>query len=543
MSKIAAYLAEHLRGEVITNPDLRAKFSTDKSILKINPLVVAFPYNTNDIRKITHFAWQLAEKGHKLSVTVRGNGNSRVGAAIGSGIIVSVSTHLNNILEVDTRQKLVRLQPGVTIKTLQETMQTHGLSWPVKAYDIDSTVGGAVANDLYGEYGGKYGSAASWVDQLEVVLPNGDVIQTGRLSKRELNKKKGLSTSEGELYRQLDNLITDNQEVVTALSEKLGSSGYNIGAVKDKKGNFDLAPLIAGSQGTLGVITEMILKLDAYHPDTETIASPLTNLDNFETIVESIQKHVPSRFEFIDGETLRFVKKNHNVRIDELLDESDDIDAIAGLLIVEFNESAKSKAKKTARILDKAGFSVLRTEGDYEAAQDIWQIRHRIESIITHQEVDHKVATPIIEDVLLSTQDVNDFIMAARELNAKQRVTTLFSAHLDAGVVRAKALVNLKSLTDKQKLVKLTEDYYKLAISIGGSVAGAYGEGRLRVKQASEQLTVEEKDIVAQIKSIFDAHDILSPDVKVASLNSKDALSHLNEFYAESRQANTLSLL
>ena len=543
MSKIAAYLAEHIKGEVVTSADARAAFSTDKSILKINPLLVVYPYNTNDVRKVAHFAWQLAEKGHKLSVTARGNGNSRVGAAIGSGVSVSFPTHLSNILEVDTRQKLARLQPGVTIKALQETMQTHGLFWPIKGYDTGNTVGGAIANNLYGEYGGKYGDVASWIDQLEVVLPNGDVIQTGRLSKRELNKKKGLSTYEGEIYRQLDNLITDNQETIDNLSNRLGTNGYNIGAVKDKKGNFDLTPLIVGSQGTLGIVTETIIRLDAYHPETEVVVSPLMNLDNFETMIETIQKQVPSRLEFIDGETLRFVKKHHNIRIDEVLDNPDDIDSVFGLLIVEFNESAKGKAKKTAKVLDKAGFSALRTESDYEAAQEIWQLRHRIETTLANQEIDHKVAAPIVEDVLLPTQDINDFIMAARELGAKQRIPTYFTAHLDAGVVRAKALVNLRSLTDKQKVVKFIDDYYKLATSIGGSVAGAYSEGRLRVKQSEAQFTVEEKDMIAKIKTIFDSHGIFNPDVKLSGLNSKEALTHLNEQYSETRQDDSLSIL
>lgn len=543
MSKIATYLSEHLKGEVFTNSQLRAKFSTDKSVLKITPMVVTFPYNTSDVRKIAHFAWQLAEKGHILPITPRGNGSSLTGAAIGTGIVMSFPTHLNKILEVDTKQKLVRVQPGVTIKALNEAMQTHGLVWPVKGSSLNNTVGGAVANNLYGQYAGRYGDTAAWVDQLEVILPNGDVIQTSRVSKRDLSKKKGLATAEGELYRAIDNIITDNAELVGALADKAGSAGYNIAAVKDKKGNFDLTPLIVGSQGTLGIVPEMILKLDIYRPQTEVVAIPLSSFDNFEQLLASVQKEAPSRLEFIDGESIAFAKKHHAVSINELFSEEDEQREVAGLLVVEFNESAKNKAKKIAKLYDKAGHVVVRSDGDFESAQEIWQLYDRLDNVLANSEAEHKYTVPVIEDVLLASSDINDFITAAQELSQKHRITTLFSAHLDAGVVHARALLSLSSLTDKQKLPKLMEDYYKLAISLGGSIAGEYGEGRLRVPLAQYQFTTEERDLFSAVKDAFDAHNIFNPEVKILPETSKDPLTKLNDSFDETRFSESLSLL
>lgn len=543
MSKIATYLSEHLKGEVLTSAQLRAKFSTDKSILKVTPMVVAYPYNTSDVRKIAHFAWQLAEKGHVLPITARGNGSSLTGAAIGSGIVMSFPTHMNKILEVDTKQKLVRVQPGVTIKTLNEAMQLHGLWWPVKGTHLDNTVGGAIANNLYGQYAGKYGDTASWIDQLEVVLPNGDIIQTGKISKRELGKKKGLSTAEGELYRTIDNLITDNAELVEKLAEKSGSAGYNIGAVKDKKGNFNLSPLILGSQGTLGIVPELILKLDTYRPQVEVVAVPLTSFDNFEQLLAEVQKEAPSRLEFIDGESINFAKKHFSVSINELLGDDAAEKDIAGLLLIEFNESAKGKAKKIAKLYDKAGHIVVRSDGDFEAAQEIWQIYDRLDTILASAEADHKYTVPVIEDVLLDSADINDFITAAQELSQKNRITTLFSAHLDAGVVHARALLSLSSLTDKQKLPKFIDDYYKLALSLSGSVAGEYGEGRLRAPQAAQQFTTEEQDLLKSIKDAFDSHSILNPEVKLLPETAKDPLSKVNDNFDETRFSETLSAI
>lgn len=543
MSKIAAYLAEHLRGEVATGSALRSKFSVDGSVLKITPLLVAFPYNTSDVRKIAHFAWQLAEKGHTLPVTARGNGTSRVGAAIGSGVIVSFPTHFKNILEVDTKQRLVRVQPGVELQALNQALQLHGLVWPVASQVTDTTVGGVLANNIYGEYGSKYGDVANWVDQIEVVLSNGDVIQTGKLNKRDLNKKKGLATSEGELYRKLDGLITDNQETINSLNEKAGSSGFNIASVKDKKGNFDLTPLIVGAQGTLGIITEVILRLDTYRPETEVLAASILSLDNFETLLGSLQKHDPSRLEYIDKEALVHVRDHYGVSVAELLDDTQDLEDIEGLMIVEFNESAKSKAKKATKLFDKQGFSVVKSDGDYEAAQEVWQLYERVMRVLTFGETDHKSSLPIIEDVMVAPEDVNDFIAGAKELTQKHRIKTFFTSHVSAGVVHAYTLLNLKSLTDKQKLPKLIEEYYKLAVNIGGSVAGEYGEGRLRVEQAELQFTSNEKEIFEEVKTIFDSHGIFNPDVKIKGHTTKGPLSRLNESYEDTRFNEKLSAL
>lgn len=543
MSKIAAYLAEHLRGEVATGSALRSKFSVDGSILKITPLIVSYPFNTSDVRKIAHFAWQLAEKGHTLPITARGNGTSRVGAAIGNGVIVSFPTHFNSILEVDTKQRLVRVQPGVEIHALNQAVQLHGLVWPVASRVAGDTIGGAIADNMYGEYGGKYGDVTQWVDQIEVVLSNGDVIQTGKLSKRELNKKKGLSTSEGELYRKLDGLITDNQETITSLGEKSSSAGFNIGSVKDKKGNFDLTPLIVGSQGTLGLVTEVILRLDTYRPETEVLAASISSLDNFETLLASLQKHEPSRLEYIDSSALVYVRDHYGVSVKELMDDTEEPEDIAGLMIIEFNESAKSKAKKTAKLFDKQGFSVVKSDGDFEATQEIWQLYQRILTTLNAGEAEHKSSLPVIEDVMVAPEDVNDFIAGAKEMTQKHRIKTFFTSHLNAGVVHAYTLLNLKSLTDKQKLPKLIEDYYKLAVNIGGSVAGEYGEGRLRVEQAELQFTSNEKEILQEIKTIFDSHGIFNPDVKLRGHTTKGPLSRLNESYEDTRFGERLTTI
>lgn len=539
MSKIASYLATHLRGEVLSSAGVREAFSTDGSVLKCQPILAAYPYDTSDVRKIAHFSWQLAQKGHVLPLTARGSGSSLVGAAIGSGAIVSLQTHFNSIFEVDTKQKLVRLQPGVTITALRQAMHTHGLDVSIDSSNPSSTVGGAVANNTYGERALKYGDAAQWVEQLEVVLSNGDILQTERLSKRQLSKKKGLNGFEGEIYRKLDALIDDNEEVIEGLAQKQTSAGYAVTKVKDKKGHFDLTPLIAGSQGTLGVITEIILTLDVHHPHKEVVVAILNSLDNIDAVVNSVLRYTPDKIEFVDGVSI----ERSGADLKEVLPDDEPDLVPQGILFIELSDvgrKAKGKAKKIAKMVEKLGHQTASSAGDIESAGEIWQIYHRLQASLAQSGDEHKVASPIIEDALLPPGEVPHFIEAAHDLAKKHRTKFVFSTHIGTGVVHAHTQIDLKNLTDRNKIDKLIEEYYALVIKHDGGTAGEYGEGRLRVSQNQAQFSEEELELFAKIKKIFDTHGIFNPGVKIADL--KDA-AKLDEHYVSGKFADNLPRL
>lgn len=544
MSKIASYLGGHLRGEVMTGAHLRDVFSRDGSILKIMPLLVVYPFHTSDVRKTAHFAWQLAEKGHILPLTTRGSGSSRVGAAIGPGAIISLPTHMKSILELDTKQKLVRLQPGVSLETLAQTSRTHGLIWPVSSSFPGATVGGAIANNLFGDSGGKYGPASVWLDSLEIVTASGDCLQIGPISKRELNKKKGLSGVEGEIYRQMDGLIDDNAEIIERLSHQPGSAGYALSQVKDKKGGLNLIPLIAGSQGTLGIVTEAILRLTTHHPQREVVATTLNSLDELEPILGALNKLVPSRLEFIDGASLTYAEESHGVTFKELAPDETTAGA-AGLLVIEFNDfgrKAKSKAKKAAKLLDKAGHYITKSDGNFEASDEIWQIYHRILRVLTFSEHDNKVALPLIEDTVIPLHETVTYLKEVQALAKQQRLTIVLWGHLGSGVIHARPLLNLRNLSDRQKIDKLADSYYKLTTRLGGGVAGEYGEGRVRSAQAFAQFDSKEQELFRAVKKIFDSHGIFNPGVK-ASNSSVKASSLLDENYNLARNTEQLPRL
>ena len=525
MSKIADYLRSHLRGEVITSHDARETYSRDGSVLKYSPLLVVHPFDINDIRKVVHFAWQLAQKKYTLPVTARGGGSNTVGSAINNGVVIDCSTHMNMILELDTKQRLVRVQPGLKIDTLQQTLRTHGLEWPVTSTGSKDTVGGVIANDTVAK---DNTSVADWIDQVEVVLANGDVLQAGNISKRELGKKKGLSSSEGDIYRRLDGLLHDLDE--TNKTDLLKNSVYGADRLRDGK-QFSLLPIINGSEGTLGIISEVILKLDTYSPEQEVLSVFLPSLDLFDKTLESIQKLQPSNIEFIPKELVMYAKDHLGVSVSELIDREDETNLEGALFIRFAGPKSKKVAKKAAKLCDKAGYLVVSSDQNYEAAREIWQIHDSLKQSLFLAEQDHKKPIPLLDDAMLEPSRIVDFGEKIAELEKKHRVKIFWWGDLLSGTVRAYPLLNLHLLTDRQKVRKLMDDYYRLIVENDGGVIGTWGVGRLRSHYVETDSVDDIESIDSQIKNIFDESNLLNPEVKLSTLSPKDFDKHLAETF------------
>ena len=222
MSKIAHYLQEHLVGEVMTSTDARRYFASDASIIALPPALVVYPRNENDVRKTARFTWQLAERGRVIPITARGAGSDQTGASLGNGIMLVFPAHLNRILELDTKSGAVTIEAGINYGKLQQTLQTHGRFLPPYPASLEySTVGGAIANNSSGEKSVKYGDTRRYVTSVRAVLANGEVIETGRLNKRDFGRKLGLATFEGELYRAVDTLLEESRDALTSLERKI----------------------------------------------------------------------------------------------------------------------------------------------------------------------------------------------------------------------------------------------------------------------------------------------------------------------------------
>ena len=534
MSKIAQYLNEHILGEVTSAKSVIERFSRDGSILNITPELVVHPRVTNDIRKIARFTWQLAEKGHLLPITVRGCGSDQTGAAIGKGVIINTTAHLNNIIYINLKNKdmFVHVQPGVNFGALNEALKSHGMIIPTfptsAAY---STIGGAVANNAGGPMSSYYGSTGDWVMRLEVVLANGDLIETSRINRHELSRKKGLQTFEGELYRKIDGIIEDNQQLIDdkIADNARDNTGYpSIAKVKGRDGSFDLTPLFIGSQGTLGIISEIVLKSDFYNSEESIIVAAFDNPEVARDAADSLATLQPVLLEILDAELFDTARTYGKKYLFQNIDSSKSVSTVLFISFNDFGDRARrNKMKNALKRLSKLETTVFTSED--HSIDELHAIRE-VSSVILQPESREESFPSLTDGSSVPANRREEFITALAELAKKHHITLPLHIQWLDGVIRTRPQLQLHNVSDKQKAFKLVTDYIDLIVKYSGSVSAESGEGRLKATAAYAQMDEEVLNVFEQIRLAFDPFGTLNPGVKQKS-DLKTLISHLNPDY------------
>lgn len=518
MSKVAHYLQEHLQGEVLTTPAIRKYFSTDGGVFSVTPSLVVYPRNESDVRKAARFSWQLAERGRIIPITARGLGTDQAGAAVGTGMMMVFPSHMNRVLEFDGKSGDVVIEPGINYGKLQQTLHTHGRFLPPFPSSIEfSTVGGAIANNAAGEKTVKYGATRDFVKSLRVVLANGELIETKRLSRRELSKKMGLTSFEGEVYRALDALIEENKQLIndTQLNVTKNSAGYALNQVKRKDGSFDLTPLFVGSQGTLAIVTEATLSTAPYNPETTLIAAYFDDLQVAESVLAEIHRlpETPSAIEMVDKHLLDFLDRHNPNQLKGIVDKP-----FHNLIVlIEFDNGnqriQKKMAKRTTKILSKAQIPY-RLETDEHEKEKLWQIRHSAAAVISHSEGNVK-ALPIIEDGVVPAEKFHQYLSNVYDMFAKYDLQAAVWGHAGDANIHMQPFLDLSQVGDRQKVFKIIDEYYNMVISLGGSTSGEHSDGRLRAPYLPKLYGEALYGVFKKTKAIFDPHGTLNPGVKI----------------------------
>jgi len=517
MSKVAHYLQEHLLGEVMTSPDARRYFATDTSVLTLMPAMVVYPRNEADVRKTARFAWQLAERGRVIPITARGAGTDQAGAALGAGIIMAFPAHMNRVLEFDDKSGVVTVEPGANYAKVQQALMTHGRFLPPfpASYEY-STLGGAVANNASGEKTFKYGSTRDYVRGLRVVLANGEVIETGRLNKKELAKKLGLTSFEGEIYRAVDALIEENHEIISRMEPDVtkNSAGYSLADVKQRDGSFDLTPLFVGSQGTLGIVTEAIFDTDFYNPRPALFVAHFDTIEQVQTAVLELRgmSDMPSAIEMVDDNLLNLVNKINPNQLSDVIQKP----FPRVMLFVEFDNPEKAQKKilkKAQKILEKYAKTV-DLEMDPHEQDRIWAIRHSSAIVVGHTEGRVK-ALPIIEDGIVPPERFGEYLEGVYSMFARNHLQAAVWGHAGDGNLHMQPFLDLSQVGDRQTAFRVIDDYHNLVLDLGGSITAEHGDGRLRGPYLEKMYGPEIYELFQKTKQIFDPYSIFNPGVKV----------------------------
>jgi len=517
VNKIANFLNQHIDGNVYISNHVLDAFSTDKSIMKIRPKFVAQPTSTTEIRKLVRFSHQLAKRNVGVGVTVRGSGNDKTGAAIGPGIVIS-TTKLNRVCEIDVRQRLIRTEAGITLGELEAALEAVGLTLPISA-DPSHTIGGLIMNGHTGDLSGKYGSILKYIEQAEIVLSDGEIVRTELLSRRALRKKKEQKDLEGSIYRTITSLIENNPALMEELKKKPGLSGYrNINQLFLGR-RFDLLPLLVASQGTLGIMTEVILRCEYISPNSSYFTIAFKNLADALTFGDVVQKYDPASVDFYDlaifdetavaGKPMNLISK---------------LPSSGYLISASFDNYKKRQRKRIIRKLSKkykpTSFA---TAVDGPSHETI--LKNIIGTYLNSTSARPRL--PLIDGAKVDIDYLAEYLEGVGQLEEKHKLSLPVFGSLATGTYSVRPGIDISTTSGRRETLDLLRDYTDMLYKIGGTICGDSPEGRFKAIYSKEYADAPAlKELDQAVKEAFDPHGVLNPGVKIDA-NTRSSIRNL----------------
>ena len=518
MGKITKYLNQLIVGNVFDDPEILDAYSMDQSALKVRPKFVAFPESTEDIRKLMRFFNQIATKDIPVSVTPRGSGTNDGGADLSSGLVISMNK-LNRLLEIDPRERLVRVQAGITLKELNTALSVSGLTIPIGGHDQE-TIGGLIANYPVDLFQGKYGGIANYIERLEVVLANGECLQTMRLKKYALARKAAEKTLEGELYRKVIKLIKANDKFVKEYDfEKGGRTGYPTIAKALHRESIDLAPVFLGSQGTLGIVSEVILRAIPLRSKPVRIVTTFKSLDSAIDYMDSVKPLKPREINLYDLKLIQEARETGK-NLDGVIKKLED----GFVVLAVFDERTSYVAKKLQRIREQLPRSVKFIIESPENRLTLNEFSNSLESYLNYPKGGERV--PILTDFYLPAINLTDFMKDLKILGEKLGLDLALYGSYSTSIYNLRPKFDLDAEDYNKKVATFLRAGAYVINRQGGALTGGTPEGRLKAVVTNAEMLDAEKKVYEKVKELFDPNNILNPDVKLGA-SSKFTLTHL----------------
>lgn len=518
MSKLAEYLNRHTIGNVFDRPSILEKYSTDRSILKITPRLVAIPENTDDIRKLLRFSDQLAGRDFFLPVTVRGSGLDKTGASIGDGLIISMEK-FRHVEEIDLRGRLVRVQPGMTLGALNEALRLQGVWLPLDA-DPRATIGGLIANYTNDDAASRYGGIYQYTERAEIVLANGDLVQVSPISVRAAESKANENTSEGVLYRKISKILDKYDDMILDRSMRpFDAMGYaNITKVREQH-TVNLLPLLFASQGTLGVISDVILRVEPVPPESMRLLVSFHDLKAAQRFLNYVCDLEPATVKICD---LRIIENasDHGKKSDLFIRKIGRGMAV----MIDFGYGrirVKKRLKRTLEVMPPGTFYVEETPDNRDAFQCV---DNALKCYLNPDDGGER--TPILDDVFVPSMHFSNFLEGLHTLEETLGVELPVFGSFATSNYYVRPNLDCRSLEDRKKMIEFIRLYTQLIESCHGSLTGNGPEGRVKALMTSRTLSVGEKDLYSSIKEAFDPHNIMNPQVKLGA-DAKDIIRHI----------------
>jgi len=541
-------LQKFFKGELEDDEESLVKFSKDASIFEIKPQLIASPKDAADIKSLIKFINQNPKLN--LSITPRAAGTCMSGGAIGESIILNTMKYLNNVISVN--EDSATTEPGVLYKDFEVKTLEKDLLLPCYTSSREmNTVGGMVGNNSAGELSLTYGQTDRWVKRLKVILNDGNEYEIYPMTKEELNKKMAQTDFEGKFYREVYNLLEENYLKIHYAKPKTSknSAGYYVWNVWDGH-TFDLTKLFTGSQGTLGVVTEIEFNLIHPKKNATVLIISLEDLTKLDQVVLNTLEQKPESFECYDNQTLKVAvkflhdlikdfKQHHGLGI-YISFISEIIEYITGkfpklVLIAEFTGDTLEETAKAAKLSQEKlkNLEIKSKIVSLKESEKYWIIRRDSFKLLKQHAV-HMHASPFIDDFTVNPNRLPEFLPKFtailekynKEVGPKMVVT--IAGHIGNGNFHVIPLMDLTDDHVRSIIPALAKEVFDLVFEFEGTMAAEHNDGLVRGPFLEQMYGEDIYQVFKKIKEIFDPKNIFNPHKKTDA-TWEYSLNHLSK--------------
>lgn len=491
-AQVVAELRAAMRGVVDDSTRRRAEYSTDASNYRVVPEVVAFPQDTDDVEAALQVSRDLG-----VPLTARGGGTSVAGNAVGTGIVLDFSRHVNRILSIDPDAQTARVEPGVVMATLQKAAAPHGLRFgPDPSTQARATLGGMIGNNACGPRAVAYGRTADNVLALDMVDGTGRRLEAGA------------GAGALDVVPGLDELVRSHLEVIRTELGRFGRqvSGYSLEHLLPEKGT-DLAKALVGTEGTVGTLLGATVRLVPIAAAPVLVVLGYPDMPAAADAVPALLAHAPLAIEGMDSRLVDVVRRVRGAAAVPTLPPG------GGWLMVEVGGANLDEAMERAHALAAdAGTTAVGLFPPGPDAARMWRIREDGAGL-GGRTPSGEQAWPGFEDSAVPPAQLGAYLRELEALMASHRVDGLAYGHFGDGCVHLRLDIPLER--SGNPLRAFMEDAAALVASHGGSLSGEHGDGRARSELLSVMYTPKAIGLFGAFKDLFDPRDLLNPGVLV----------------------------
>lgn len=497
----------------------RTLYATDASAYREIPEAVSYPASTGDLKALIRYA-----HAKKTALIPRTAGTSLAGQVVGKGIVVDLSRHFTRILELNTAERWVRVQPGVILDELNKFLAPHGLFFgPETSTSNRCMMGGMVGNNSCGAHSILYGSTRDHLLAVKVLLSDGSEVELKALTTEEFRMKCEGTALENRIYRHLRELLSDatnRKEIRSQFPDPAlhrRNTGYAIDLLLETDpftGNgipFNLCKLLAGSEGTLAITTEIKLNLVPLPPaEKGVVAIHFNRLEQVFAANLIALKYQPGAVELMDHTILELTKGNLAQQKNRAFIQGDP----AALLIVEFARHSREEIRRLADAMEQemraAGFGYHFPLIFGSEINKIWNLRKSGLGVLSNMVGDAKPVS-LIEDTAVPVKSMEAYITDFRQLIQKYQLDCVYHAHIGSGELHLRPVLNLKNKAHVELFRTIGREVALLVKKYRGSLSGEHGDGRLRGEFIPLMIGDHNYRLLEAIKQCWDPQGIFNP--------------------------------